>query len=291
VDPGNFGAGLSGKNTSSGYGVFGDSSNGKGLYGVNSSTGNWGEIGTQDYGGYFSNPDNSFAYLGGDGAAIYGKDTINGNVGWIASQTYGVYGSSNNSHGIFGRTTSAISNYAAVYARNDGAGPGIMAVAGSGGYAGIFTGRISTTVLEITGGSDLSEQFDIHDTPEDIKPGMVVSIDPANPGRLKICREAYDNKVAGIISGANGVMPGMMMAQSGTEADGAYPIALTGRVYCWADASRKPIQPGDLLTSSEIPGHAMKATDRDRSFGATLGKAMTSLEQGTGLVLVLVSLQ
>ena len=42
--------------------------------------------------------------------------------------------------------------------------------------------------------------------------------------------EAYDRKVAGILSGAGGVKPGMLMAQKGSEADGADPVALTGRV-------------------------------------------------------------
>ena len=291
VDPGNFGAGLSGKNTANGYGVFGDSSSGKGLYGLNSGTGNWGEIGTQEYAGYFSNPDNSFAYLGGDGAAIYGKDTINGNVGWVASQTYGVFGSSTNSHGIVALSSSVVSNHAAILARNDGAGPGIMAVAGSGGYAGVFNGRISTTVLEITGGSDLSEQFDIRGELDDIKPGLVVSIDPQKPGGLKISNEPYDKKVAGIISGANGVRPGMIMAQTGSEADGAHPIALAGRAYCWADADYGSIEPGDLLTTSTTPGHAMKVSDRSKGYGRTIGKAMTPLESGKGMVLVLISLQ
>jgi hypothetical protein len=35
----------------------------------------------------------------------------------------------------------------------------------------------------------------------------------------------------------------------------------------------------------------MKVTDRDRAVGAVIGKAMTALQDGTGLVLVLVSLQ
>ena len=120
---------------------------------------------------------------------------------------------------------------------------------------------------------------------------MLVSIDPARPGKLVISTDPYDNKVAGVISGAGGIKPGMLMAQANTEADGAHPVALTGRVYCWADAANSPIKPGDLLTTSAIPGHAMKATDRDSAFGATIGKAMTSLKEGRGLVLVLVSLQ
>jgi hypothetical protein len=35
----------------------------------------------------------------------------------------------------------------------------------------------------------------------------------------------------------------------------------------------------------------MKAVDRDRSHGAIVGKAMTALPTGKGLVLVLVNLQ
>ena len=158
------------------------------------------------------------------------------------------------------------------------------------GYAG-SDGRIITDELQITGGSDLSEQFDIEECTHDIKPGMLVSIDPKRPGKLTISTHPYDNKVAGVISGAGGIKPGMLMGQRNTKADGAYPVALSGRVYCWADTSNGPIKVGDLLTTSKTPGHAMKATDRNRAFGAIIGKAMTPLEKGRGLILVLVSMQ
>jgi hypothetical protein len=68
-------------------------------------------------------------------------------------------------------------------------------------------------------------------------------------------------------------------------------VALTGRVYVQADTVNGPIQPGDLLTTSLTPGRAMKVTDHARAQGAILGKAMTGLAAGEGLVLVLVSLQ
>ncbi len=154
-------------------------------------------------------------------------------------------------------------------------------------------GHTKTQVLEITGGSDLSEQFDIHGTGVEISPspGMVVCIDPDHPGELAISARAYDRRVAGIISGAGGIKPGMLMGQQGSEAAGKNPVALTGRVYCRADASHGAIMPGDLLTTSEIPGHAMKVTDYSKAQGAIIGKAMTALEQGQGLVLVLVTLQ
>lgn len=151
-------------------------------------------------------------------------------------------------------------------------------------------GQMSTTVLEIRGGADLSENFDVN---KDIAaiPGMVVSIDAENPGKLAVAREAYDTKVAGVISGAGGLNTGMVMSQQGNDlAHGDFPVALTGRVYVYVDADLAPVHPGDLLTTSVTPGHAMRAVDPTKAMGATIGKAMTALESGKGLVLVLVNL-
>jgi hypothetical protein len=154
-------------------------------------------------------------------------------------------------------------------------------------------GHLSAKVLEITGGADLSEQFDVRKPSRDLplEPGMVVVIDPENPGSLTVSGQPYDRRVAGIISGAGGVKPGMLMGQRGSMADGSQPVALTGRVYCRADAANGPIEPGDLLTTSGTPGHAMKVSEHTRAQGAILGKAMSSLKSGQGLILVLVSLQ
>lgn len=152
-------------------------------------------------------------------------------------------------------------------------------------------GVTHTKVLEILGGSDLSERFDVASDDQAIEPGTVVSIDPAHEGRLVTSREPYDHRVAGIISGAGGVSPGMLMGQKGSVADGARPVALTGRVYCRATTANGAIRPGDLLTTSSIPGHAMRVENPARAQGAILGKAMGSLERGEGLVLVLVGLQ
>jgi hypothetical protein len=73
--------------------------------------------------------------------------------------------------------------------------------------------------------------------------------------------------------------------------EGGQNVALTGRVYVQADAADAAIEPGDLLTTSTTPGHAMKVTHSERAQGAILGKAMTGLRSGTGMVLVLVTLQ
>jgi len=151
-------------------------------------------------------------------------------------------------------------------------------------------GTVKCDVLKLTGGADIAEPFEVQGA-DVLKPGMVAAIDPHHPGELKIADKAYDRCVAGIISGAGGIDPGLLMNNASSMAKGEHPIALTGRVYCWADASNEPIQPGDLLTTSETPGYAMKVTDHARAQGAVIGKAMSSLEDGRGLVLVLVTLQ
>lgn len=154
-------------------------------------------------------------------------------------------------------------------------------------------GRVTTQELQITGGADLSEYFDISASDSGAKPepGMVVCIDSNQMGKLTVSAQPYDRTVAGIISGAGGVRSGFMMGQKGKpEADGAHAVALTGRVYVWADAASGPIVPGDLLTTSATPGHAMKVTDYARAQGAIIGKAMSPLSEGRGLVLVLVTL-
>jgi len=219
---------------------------------------------------------------GSNGIYSEGKEGVYGVSG--SASGHGVRGASNSGDGVYGESSGP-----------NGAGGHFVHHAG--GLALLVDGKTSTRVLQITGGSDFAENFDVNAPTRlgsqvvQVEPGMVVSIDPANSGRLTLSTQAYDHRVAGIISGAGGVKPGMMMSQEGTLADGKHPVALTGRVYCWADASRGAIEPGDLLTTSVTPGHAMKATDPAKAQGAIIGKAMTELKSGRGLVLVLVTLQ
>lgn len=159
---------------------------------------------------------------------------------------------------------------------------------GPSDYAFHHNGRIICPVIEITGGADVAEPFPVA-TPG-LPRGSVLVIDPDHPGQLKPSDRAYDRQVAGVVSGANGVQPGLTLRQAGLM-EGTENIALSGRVYVLADARETPVRPGDLLTTAATPGHAMTATDLPRAQGAILGKAMSALPGGKGLVLVLVSLQ
>ena len=154
----------------------------------------------------------------------------------------------------------------------------------------VNTGNDSCVTLTITGGSDLAEPFQISGVSGEIPKGSVMVIDEEHPGQLKLSGRAYDSRVAGVLSGANGINPGLQMRQRGVL-DGNDNLALSGRVYVQADTSNGAIKPGDLLTTSSTPGHAMKVTDHLKAQGAILGKAMTSLSEGKGMVLVLVTLQ
>jgi hypothetical protein len=92
----------------------------------------------------------------------------------------------------------------------------------------------------------------------------------------------------GVISGAGAAQPGFLL---GEETKSTVPIALAGTVYCKMTAEVTPVSVGDLVVSSPTPGHAMAASDPLRAFGAVVGKALGTLEEGRDLVPILVSLQ
>lgn len=294
----------------SGYGVYAscNSSGGTGVKGTGAEYGLWGTTNEeQGYGifgeaeryGIRGNATGSTGYsygVRGDSSstgawAVYGSATATTGV------TRGVYGYSASIYGtgVYGWAAATSGDTFGVFGKSDSPdGCGVYGVCtATGGHGGYFIGGTSTDSLQIRGGSDLSEQFDINCSFDDMEPepGMVVCIDAEHPGELTLSTQAYDRTVAGIISGAGGIETGMLMGQEGSVAHGDSPVALTGRVYCYVDASRGAVQPGDLLTTSDIPGHAMKVLDYEKAQGAIIGKAMTPLKTGRGLVLVLVSLQ
>jgi hypothetical protein len=135
--------------------------------------------------------------------------------------------------------------------------------------------------------ADCAEDFDISDT-EQMDPGTVVVL--GEEGVLHPSQQAYDKRVAGVISGAGNYKPGIVLDRQ-EPSDTRKPIALLGKAYCKADAGHGAIEIGDLLTTSPTPGCAMKAADPIKAFGTVIGKALRPLGKGQGLIPILVALQ
>lgn len=149
------------------------------------------------------------------------------------------------------------------------------------------TANLVTANMDVVLGADCAEEFDVVDA-QQLEPGTVVVID--QEGALRESRDAYDKKVAGIVSGAGGYRPGIVLDRRTADVSRTV-VALVGKVYCKVDAQYGPIEMGDLLTPSPTPGHAMKASDPGRAFGSVIGKALRPLQEGRGMVPVLVALQ
>jgi len=175
-------------------------------------------------------------------------------------------------------------------------GPGRIGLGGNGspGVIEVFDANTIPTI-KIDGttgdvqllGADCAEDFDV-ETSQTLEPGtvMVIGLDD----KLRRCTEAYDKRVAGVLSGAGDCRPGIVLGKSGSH-NGRLPLALTGKVYCQVDARYGAVRVGDLLTTSPTPGYAMKMDDPQRAFGAVIGKAFRPLTDGNGLIPILVALQ
>jgi len=154
----------------------------------------------------------------------------------------------------------------------------------SGGKPSIvIDGKAGDIVLP---NADCAEDFEVNDPA--VEPGSVLVV--GDDGRLRMTDRPYDRRVAGVVSGAGGLRPGVVLGRR-ADATGTVPIGLAGRVYCKVDATSRPIETGDLLTTATTRGHAMAAEDPARAFGAVLGKALAPLSGGAAMIPVLVSLQ
>jgi len=136
-------------------------------------------------------------------------------------------------------------------------------------------------------GADCAELFDVAEGMS-VEPGSVLVLN--DRAQLSLCDHAYDPRVAGIASGADGLGPGVVLNGLGSAAH-RVPLALCGRANCKIDAQFGAIAVGDLLTTSPTAGHAMKASDVTRAFGAVIGKALRRHDSGQGVIPILVALQ
>jgi hypothetical protein len=145
-------------------------------------------------------------------------------------------------------------------------------------------GRTGDIILQ---NADCAEDFDVPDS-NPVQPGTVMVL--GGESTVKPSTLAYDKRVAGVVSGAGYLRPGIILGRKRAGGN-QVSLALMGRVFCMVDASYSPIEVGDLLTTSPTAGHAMKASDLLKGFGAVLGKALRPLNSGMDLIPILITLQ
>ena len=157
----------------------------------------------------------------------------------------------------------------------------------------------------ISKGMQLCEMMPVGGGARSVQPGDVMVIDPSSGRRLAQSSRARSTLVAGIYCGD----PGLVGSGRGWVRDGRaddmspsiysvddmadefdeIPLAVVGIVPCRVSAENGAISPGDLLVTSETPGHAMR--DASPATGTVVGKALERLDAGTGVIDVLVTLQ
>jgi hypothetical protein len=302
------GSGVLGTSTT-GIGVVGESASNEGVRGV-SHNAHGAVVGINDF---TPAPGSAPPGTGGNGAwfessrgegvrGVSDNKEHGGVVGVNTAAGVGVFGTSDQGQGIWGTSTanegihaeshSPVTAAIAAYQTNpDSTGAALYAKHNGNRVAGVFIGDVVITGhIEFAAG-DCAEQFAVTGgdaaMEEAVAPGTVMVIDSSSA--LRPSAMAYDRRVAGVVSGAGGFRPGIVLDKhDGPEA--RCPIALAGKVYCHVDADHASIEVGDLLTTSPTSGHAMKATDVSRAFGAVLGKALEPLTAGRALLPILVAL-
>lgn len=112
----------------------------------------------------------------------------------------------------------------------------------------------TTMSLYKLSGADIAEVY--YSLDDDAVQGDIVSLTDAGISQVAKSRTPYDGRAIGIIS----TKPGIVMG----EADGVGKpviVGLAGRVPVKVSTKNGDIKPGDYITTSDIPGVGMKATE------------------------------
>jgi len=132
-----------------------------------------------------------------------------------------------------------------------------------------------------SGSADVAEWVPVS---EPVEPGHVLELDPDRPHCYRKARGPCSNLVAGVVS----TDPGFVLGHTeGT--DGKALLALIGIVPVKVTDEGGPIQPGDLLVSSSTPGHAMRWNDSEACSCVLIGKALKTMTDDRGVILVLLT--
>lgn len=188
----------------------------------------------------------------------------------------------------------------------------LIVAAGTGGSIDVFANGSTNLLMDINGyflpiaggtsatkngsdgiregvliaGSDFAEALPARGAKNLFSPGDVLVISREQSGAVEKSSKPYDSAVIGVYS----TRPAVLGADKGGEIrvdPDDVPVAITGIVPTKVVSEGGPIEPGDLLTTSSTPGHAMKAT-RGGHAGTVIGKALESFRGTRGVIRVLI---
>jgi len=297
------GAALTGIHSNFGIGVYGKSTQGKGVVGE-SATGNAASFSVTDV-------SNSLD-------AVYISNLGQGN---------GIYTESATGNGLTAITNSSFS--AAIWGFNNNGGVGIYGVTHAGSEAGLkgattfdggtaleaelagsaTTGNLAlfkvsgTNVARINeagkgffnggtqnSGADIAEAFDVTGNINEYEAGDVLAISTSKDRAVEKSSEPYSTLVAGVYA----TKPGVLLTEENIDNDltGKVPMGVIGVIPTKVCLQGGSIKRGDLLVTSSIPGVAMKADPEKVRVGQVIGKALEDYStDNIGKIKVLVSIK
>jgi len=268
------------------YGVYATSDSGTGIYGEGPTTG---------VSGYASAASGAaYGVLGRSystsGVGVYGLALRGGHGVYAESRATGGPGAA-----LWAENTN--DNGIAIWARAKGPDSTVVLEhkSGSGDFIRAFQTEPSDLRFRVTVDGGVYADLD-YETPaadlaemlpavEGLEPGDVLVI--GQDGLLARSTAAYDPAVVGVYSTQPGFVGG---ADPDGNDEGQVPLAVVGVVPVKASAENGAIAPGDLLVTAGTPGHAMRA-GAGPAVGTVIGKALEPLEEGTGVIRMLVTLQ
>ena len=255
------------------YGVKGESNSpdGYGVYGQNDNSGNYGYLGGIDYGVYGKHSYGNYGYLGGNNYGVQGSSQNHIGVHGYSSTNTGVYGGSTTGCGVFGYSQNA------------------RGVIGRGCTYDFYAYGPGTNYGPFTGAHEVKLS---HDFPENVKPGMIVSVTGETQVRkidgegigfsstlptVRLSPTSNDSKVLGVIISESPLPEEHWYIDESVEGERFGIVNALGDGRVWVSDINGDIAAGDYITSSAIAGYGQKQDD-DLLHSYTLGKATENVD-------------
>lgn len=243
------------------------------------------------------------SWMGNSGDPVESSSNVAAVFGECSGGCNGVRGSSASGSGVVGFSGSFYGGY---FASESGNGVWVGSESGTNLIQGYDYGAYNTRFLverdgdvkadgSFTSPADFAELMTTSVNGPQFEAGDVLVI--GQDGLVKLSSKAYDTAVIGVFSARPGFLGDTQIAEYGLDGaeeisdENRIAVAILGIVPVKVSTENGSIEPGDLLTTSTNLGYAMKCSDKIACLGAVIGKALEGLDEGTGVIQVLVSLR